>query len=687
MPLDPDLLDPSKDIPDYLQATFEKMAEQDGGRNNRVQQYRNYATQGIGPGDVMAMSYDEQMKRDAEKVAAMAPQQTDIRSDPRFFADGHLVGANPNTLPNPAPQFDESGGYDTRGENTLPMPAGQPQPKDTAIGATTIDPAQIDLSKLQAVQDQISALLSKPQKEYTPSPMPAPDSASAALTALAMLFAPANQSGNILLALRHNQDAIRQRNDVLAQIHAKTTSAQERQQLEALLKQAALEESRAYHQASLDNAARIASVKEAGLNQRATIRAGSQMDQLQKKIAAKNNQEAEDIRSEFEGRKKILQSVHPDWTPDAIDEKAAEYVNAKPELAIAQTALAGSRKLTEDTLRPLKQANLRSLTEYRNALKDYLPDRIAAQFAGVLLADERLQQQFLMFQQGLDEKGWEMGVKEAQSALDDAQKSYDDMTKEAAKDSSKRASDLADARANLNAIAPLVLDGNGQIKQGTAPADEQDYRYWAGKVSELSKGDGGNTDEALRQAKASVEFAKERLKEIKGQRPEFKVGAPIGGKGLLDKARGMLGGGKGKSAGLTFDGNAKNDAEIVNPQLKSEIGDIAMGLGFTVGVTTAKTGHRFLTTSGNRSRHMDGNGVDITTINGEPVTTKKGMKMADQFVAALEQAGYARNTESGHDRAVLWKTNVGGNHFNHIHVSNRVRAAMDDANPFLEGIA
>jgi hypothetical protein len=32
--------------------------------------------------------------------------------------------------------------------------------------------------------------------------------------------------------------------------------------------------------------------------------------------------------------------------------------------------------------------------------------------------------------------------------------------------------------------------------------------------------------------------------------------------------------------------------------------------------------------------------------------------------------GYTLNTESGNSKAVLWQTNTGGNHFNHLHVSN-----------------
>jgi hypothetical protein len=39
-------------------------------------------------------------------------------------------------------------------------------------------------------------------------------------------------------------------------------------------------------------------------------------------------------------------------------------------------------------------------------------------------------------------------------------------------------------------------------------------------------------------------------------------------------------------------------------------------------------------------------------------------------VNELINMGYSLNVESGKDKAVFWQTNKGGNHYNHIHVSN-----------------
>ena len=40
--------------------------------------------------------------------------------------------------------------------------------------------------------------------------------------------------------------------------------------------------------------------------------------------------------------------------------------------------------------------------------------------------------------------------------------------------------------------------------------------------------------------------------------------------------------------------------------------------------------------------------------------------------------GYIWNTESGNDKAVLWQTNTGGNHYNHLHVSNKAGASEEE---------
>jgi hypothetical protein len=76
-----------------------------------------------------------------------------------------------------------------------------------------------------------------------------------------------------------------------------------------------------------------------------------------------------------------------------------------------------------------------------------------------------------------------------------------------------------------------------------------------------------------------------------------------------------------------------------------------------------------------------GNAVDISEIDGYPVTSPEGKRRADAFVAKLVAMGYTRNRENGNDKAVLWQTNVGGNHFDHIHVSRNSKVPVGSTLP------
>ena len=96
-------------------------------------------------------------------------------------------------------------------------------------------------------------------------------------------------------------------------------------------------------------------------------------------------------------------------------------------------------------------------------------------------------------------------------------------------------------------------------------------------------------------------------------------------------------------------------------------------------ITTAKSGHSDTTTTGTKSRHGFQTAVDIALLdgisakgatnasNGSSEFREKGNKIKDALVAM----GYVWNVERGNDKAVLWQTDTGGNHYNHLHVSNK----------------
>ena len=62
-----------------------------------------------------------------------------------------------------------------------------------------------------------------------------------------------------------------------------------------------------------------------------------------------------------------------------------------------------------------------------------------------------------------------------------------------------------------------------------------------------------------------------------------------------------------------------------------------------------------------------GSGGASNSTNGNAEFRRLGNKLKN----ALVSMGYTWNRESGNDKAVLWQTNTGGNHYNHLHISNR----------------
>jgi hypothetical protein len=116
-------------------------------------------------------------------------------------------------------------------------------------------------------------------------------------------------------------------------------------------------------------------------------------------------------------------------------------------------------------------------------------------------------------------------------------------------------------------------------------------------------------------------------------------------------------------------GTSTPASDKINDVLLSDINAATKAAGLTKSsVTTAVSGHRETTKSGNTSRHTNGTGVDIAIINGSAITKDTG----DKLVAQLKGMGYdTSGSESGHPKAVLWQV---ADHFNHVHVSNTTGA-------------
>lgn len=130
----------------------------------------------------------------------------------------------------------------------------------------------------------------------------------------------------------------------------------------------------------------------------------------------------------------------------------------------------------------------------------------------------------------------------------------------------------------------------------------------------------------------------------------------------------------------------KNDS--VNKALLDDINAAAKAAGITATITTAVSGHgSSVDDATSSSRHPQGIAVDIAILNGigsdNATNSTNGnadfRTFGNKLKDALVDLGYVWNVESGNDKAVLWQTNTGGNHFNHLHVSNKTETSSSQS--------
>jgi len=135
-----------------------------------------------------------------------------------------------------------------------------------------------------------------------------------------------------------------------------------------------------------------------------------------------------------------------------------------------------------------------------------------------------------------------------------------------------------------------------------------------------------------------------------------------------------------KYSNIKWEGAASSDK--INSSLLSEINAAANAADITVTISTANTGHRTNTSSGNVSRHKTGEAVDISKINGSGWSSKQDaqskniLNQIESFVSKLSYAGYKVNSESGNIKSVLYFGFP--EHNDHIHVSSQADKISTD---------
>jgi hypothetical protein len=129
---------------------------------------------------------------------------------------------------------------------------------------------------------------------------------------------------------------------------------------------------------------------------------------------------------------------------------------------------------------------------------------------------------------------------------------------------------------------------------------------------------------------------------------------------------------------VKFDKDGTQNDQI-NQALLDDLQTAASKAGVVVTITTAKTGHGNLTINGRPSRHATNTAVDIAILDGigaggasnETNGNSQFRELGNRVKNELLNMGYSLNAEGSNQKAVLWQTNTGGNHYNHLHVSNK----------------
>lgn len=134
---------------------------------------------------------------------------------------------------------------------------------------------------------------------------------------------------------------------------------------------------------------------------------------------------------------------------------------------------------------------------------------------------------------------------------------------------------------------------------------------------------------------------------------------------------------------VKVDRDLKNDE--VNDALLQDLQTAGKKADVVLRITTAKSDHSVNTIDGNKSRHGFQTAVDIAILNGKGADgasnstngSKEFRENGNKVKDVLVSMGYKWNTEKGNTKAVLWQTDTGGNHYNHLHVSNKTGQSSD----------
>ncbi|EHN11541.1 hypothetical protein PAI11_15780 [Patulibacter medicamentivorans] len=227
-------------------------------------------------------------------------------------------------------------------------------------------------------------------------------------------------------------------------------------------------------------------------------------------------------------------------------------------------------------------------------------------------------------------------------------------------------------------------------EKGAPPAGGSEAKYRQAACDyygACSDGVANYADEVMTRAKAYGFKGGDKTTEL------VNVGDPDGtsaGQCEAPAADGVLA--DGTDGQVTYTPNANRPGVAVTEDMKTVMRKIAGYYGHPITVCTG-TNHNRLSSSGNVSDHWDGNGVDIcSSANSFPASgggkgdliAAAAFRVAGQSepdaVASGKRGGLVNITHGDFRFQIIWKTQKGGNHNDHVHVgvqrTNEVQQAV-----------
>lgn len=434
-PVREEWLDPTELHPVH-QALVDQVSKQRGPRVHRLSPFMERAKAGMDSRAILFDSYDRKTKA-AEAEVAMTLDPTLQYAAQGLPSPAELIGAGMGVQPPDAP----AGG-----------PAGV-QPPD-APTVQTVTPSAMPNAQFDRLSGRMDAHDAARPVYPGAAPLEDPTLLSVVGSAIAAYLTKNPRLATLPLEAGI-YDQQRRTKEGQLQFAAQTGAHEDAgQALERLL---VLQNQRDINDANRADAAGQFNAREANDyeiavrgqdigRQNTLTRAESALSRLQMTLAQKDNAEGAKIAAEFKARREILKTAHRDWTDEMLDEAAAAYVNAKPELTVQQGAKAKHeatylQRTLNDRIdeahqkvvnAKLQGAYIKARTKYTEELTRFLPQAEAFRWASLLaLMDYRDRSLGLREEEndaGLDETAVKTARKAYEAAMEDFE-TYESMLK------------------------------------------------------------------------------------------------------------------------------------------------------------------------------------------------------------------------------------------------------------------